>query len=225
MTIAGAVPYVTYRTSGTGAGTHGSSPGVYALAYTGSDYPPLGILPCGVTYAGVGIDADGTVRRIGNCFDMPFSCTVVGLAAALDNDGDTTTLELYDTDGTTVLGTCTLATAERGSTSVGTHYGTFDDGAEVTLLANPSSPYRAVINTTSTAGNVNGRGFTSVPSLASLGNVEGGECVYGTTHNGTAWTDYTTTNSVRRYMVSLLIKQIDDGTGLGRTQMLLGGLN
>lgn len=204
----GAFPYITTRTTGTGAGTHAGLGAGVTLEYSGAVYYDIGCNPACTAYT-ENLDSDGSIRRAGNRFILPVPVTAVGIWALIDNDTDTTTLKLYDTDGTTVLGTVTLVAAARVGISGGYYWGLFG-GAAVALSANTASAYRVVAETNNTSATAVGcRGFTT--TAAHLAQMPMGTAWHHTSHNGTSWTDTTT----KRMHIGLLASKFDDGAGGG----------
>jgi hypothetical protein len=209
-------PYTTSRTTGTGAGTHGTAMHGMSLEYSGGVFYDIGITPA-MTFASEGLDNDGTFRRLGNRLITPVPVTVDGFWAVMDNDTDTTVIKLYDTDGTTELATATLVSANRDANGVGLYYVPFA-GAAVNLSANTANPYRVAITTNSTTANAVTVRSIVVSTAAELAQLSLGTGCYYTSHDGASWSDTTT----RRVHIGLLASKFDDGSGVGRSAFQLG---
>lgn len=213
------MPGVSFRTAaGAGVGTHGTIP-VLSVAYSGDVYYEIpGMLPCGSPIT-ENLDADGTIRRGGNVIIPPIDCWAFGCWAHADIDTDTTTYQLYDTDGTTVVRSTDFLTALRSGTSSSFVTAQFTSAFRLRR----GQTYRGVLTTNNTnAAAVALRGLKDVPSLAALGQLDFGANIYGCTHNGSAWTDYTSANAVRRYGSGLMVARIDNGGGVGRAGWMIG---
>lgn len=212
------LPYSSNRTSGTGAGSEAVIAAGPVIEYSGAVYHQVGWAPQG-TYGVEGIDNDSSVRRIGNRFILPASVTAIGCWVFIDNDNDTTTIKLYDTDGTTELATSALVAVNRQGTATRMQFVPFT--APVNLSANTTNPYRLVITTSSNTTNAAQIAVLSNVAAAHMAMMPLGTAMYHTSHNGTSWTDTDT----KRAAIGLLVSKMDDGSGQGPAQMLLGGLN
>jgi hypothetical protein len=142
--------------------------------------------------------------------------TAAGVWCYLDWDTDTTSLKLYDTDGSTVLGTVSLLTAARASTANRILYAPF--AAPVNLAANTSAAYRIVAETNNTSSTAAGVIVATAIVANHMDMLSLGTACYHTSYNGTSWTD---TDTKRAY-IGLLVSKIDDGLGGGRANYLLG---
>lgn len=209
-------PYTSSRTTGTGAGSHSNVGYGVTIAYSGGERYDIGIMPA-LTSTTENMDADGTLRRVGNVFILPAPVTVHGAWVVYDNDTDTTSIKLYDTDGTTVLATSTGATAYRTTTSAGWNFVKFA-GSPVNLQANTTTGYRIVVETTNTSSTAVVCRKITVNAAADLGQASMGQDWHYTSHNGTSWTDTTTARSA----IGLMVSKIDDGNGLGRASFNIG---
>jgi len=210
-------PYGTNRTTGTGAGSKTSIAYGATIEYSDGSIPHNALMPA-LTASATIIDSDSSVRRAGNAFTLPADMRVVGIWAYLDNDADTTTLKLYDTDGTTVLGSCTLTSAHRSNAGAGLNEYLFDGGTEVLLRANTSGYYRVVADTNNISATNCAVRLANNMVASHLGQLPMGTAWISTTHNGTAWADADT----RRYYIGLHVSGIDSGTGSGRASFNLG---
>jgi hypothetical protein len=106
-------PYGVSRTTGSGAGTHSAAiGGSVSLEYSGAVFYEIGLLPACALNA-INVDADSSVRRAGNIITPAVPITTTGCWAFVEVDNDTGTFKLYGTDGTTVLATHTLSSANR----------------------------------------------------------------------------------------------------------------
>lgn len=208
-------PYSSVRTSGTGAGTHATVGPGPDIEYSGAVFYHVGWGPA-AAYAQESIDNDGSVRRIGNRFILPVPLTVAGCWVQIDNDTDTTTIKLYDTDGTTELATATLVAANRQGTSARLQRVLF--GAPVNLSAGTATPYRIVITTSNTSATSAGIIVATIVTAAHMAGAPLGTAMYHTSHNGTDWTDTTT----KRAAIGLLVSKFDDGLGNGEATYLMG---
>ena len=202
-------PYTTSRTTGTGAGSHSNVGFGVTVAYSGGATYDIGVGPAS-NAATESLDADGTLRRAGNIFILPAPVTVHGAWVVMDNDTDTTTIKLYDTDGTTVLASATQITANRATTSGGWNFFAFT-GAAVNLSANTSTGYRLVAETNNTSATAVTTRKMTVNEAADWGQMTLGSAWYYTSHNGTSWTDTATA----RAAIGLMVSKIDDGAGGG----------
>lgn len=207
-------PYITTRTSGTGAGSHASASQGPTIEYSGGVYYQVGWIPASTT-ATENIDNDGAVRRLGNRLILPAPVTAVGMWAFIDNDTDTTTLKLYDTDGTTELATAALVAANRQGTASRIQWVLF--GAAVDLSAGTGSPYRLVATTNNTSSTSAGIIVADNIVAAHMAMMPLGTAMYHTSHDGSSWTDTDT----KRAAVGLLVSKFDDGAGGGGGGALL----
>lgn len=204
-----ALPYITTRTTGAGGGTHASIAMGPSVEYLGAVFYDVGWPPT-TTFAVENIDNDGSVRRIGNRFVLPAPVTCDGWWGILDNDTDTTTVRLYDTDGTTVLASSTLVSANRQATSGRLYRIKWDDGVTVNLSANTASPYRVAITTSNTSATAANLPVANAITAAHMAMLPLGTNCYHTQHNGTSWTDTTT----KRCPIGILASKIDNGAAV-----------
>ncbi len=209
------LPYTTERTTGTGAGTKSAAGVGPVVEYSGPAYYDWGWVPS-TTQGSESVDADGSLRRIGNRFILPCSVTAYGAWAYLDWDTNNTTIKLYDTDGTTVLATATMLAAARSTTTA--RLGYFSFATPVNLQANTASPYRLVVETDNTSATAATIGMANAIVAAHMDHLCLGTDCYYTSHNGTSWTDTTT----KRTWMGMLVSSFDDGTGMGRANLNIG---
>jgi hypothetical protein len=145
----------------------------------------------------------GTNRR-GNIMTLPVPATAMGVWAWIDGDGDYE-FRLYDSDGTTVLGTVAVDADFRSTANSDLVFHYFN--APIALSRNTN--YRLVaVPTTGTDILLNE--FT-VGAAAQMDSNVGGQAVHLTTWNGSAWTETPTA----RAEMGLLLRGFDDGTGSG----------
>ena len=150
-----------------------------------------------------------TTALVSNRLNIPFNCTVNGFWAIGDFDQNTI-FKLFDSDGTTVLMSGSIDSDVR---QAGTGRGWFVKGdAIVTLTRNTA--YRVAIGSTgANGGTIQGFNAGSNAVLDACGNKDTYSSTAATqTPTGTGdWTDTNTT----RYMIGLVIGEIDDGAGTG----------
>lgn len=171
--------------------------------FDGSFWPIDGHWPCGVITTHTFNNTAGT-RRVGNKGSLPYSGQIQGLWVLIDLDAGVDYI-LYASDGSTPLASLSDdATLDR-STSAVMHYRPF------------TVPYSYTANTVfyiaavpTSASNISLYSFTA-PSSAALDGYAGGSAMYLSTHNGTSWSD--TTSS--RAFIGLKINKLDDGVGGG----------
>jgi hypothetical protein len=165
------------------------------------------------------ISSSTTPDEVGVKFSLPFPVTVKGVWLNLDLDGNAT-IKLYDSDGSTVLGSISVLSAERAFTSMTLYYFHFstpidlDAGTEYRLTLLPATTtaigFRRVV----------------VASADRLGAMSGGTAWYETSRTDAgAWTDTTT----QKVFKGLLCSHFHDGAGGSPSapaarNLLLGGL-
>jgi hypothetical protein len=147
-------------------------------------------------------------------FQLPFPFVVSGFWIDMDDDNDLT-VNLYDSDGTSVIASLAIDKDIRGTTNYGVQLYRF--AATHNLLAN--TYYRLVC--TPGASNITTADF-DVPSAAAMDMIGGGQLFHHTQRTDAgAWTDTTT----KRPFMGLIITGFDDATGtsfvLNRRRMSL----
>jgi hypothetical protein len=138
---------------------------------------------------------------------------VCGLWAQVDIDGDCD-LVLYDTDGTSVLGSVSFDKNNRSATSVGTASGWF--ASPVTI--SPGTYYVAIKPTTTTA--LGPRAVDYGASEQRAASHGGMDVLAASRTDAGAWTDLTT----RQIACGLLVDGIDVASGGGVPLIGTGGL-
>lgn len=148
-------------------------------------------------------------------FRLPISVQVGGVSLELDHDANAD-IVLYDSNGTTALGTITLDSDVRNTTSVARVSRFFS--SPITLLAN-TFYYLAIKPTTTTAIGWREQTLASSAHLASTAG--GADYFVSTRTDAGAWTD----DQTRQPAISLLISGIDTGGGSGGVPLIgPGGL-
>lgn len=183
--------YSDHDTAGWTKGT--SQMPIGALSYGGTYYNTLGVHP----WSGRGAVAFGSGSspdERGMIFNTPFSLRVTG--AVMHGDFDNACdVVLYDTDGSTVLATAPVISAER---QINGKAGQFIE-LPANYVLKPDADYRIVVKPT-TAGTVILDDIT-VPSAAYLDAMDCGQQFRMTQRtNAGAWTDTAT----KRPMISLI---------------------
>ena len=170
-------------------GTFACIPGVYPLAISDLTY-----------------NSGSTPDEAGLIFQLPYPCKVLGMNVTIRQITGLPDFDLYDSDGTTVLQTCSITDADFTNGTTGTYQVIFDSSS--TLSANTN--YRLVMKPT-TASNVR-LVYGDAPTAASLDGMPGGQQFHWTQRtNAGAWTETTT----RRPLIGLLLDANDDGAGGG----------
>lgn len=149
----------------------------------------------------------------GLAFSLPFPAKIdrihVSMAVAAGADFE---VVLYDSDGTTVLGTSTHDGNITASASANTYI--IELPSDVTLSANTT--YRATIRPT-TANNVT-LGYVTFESADLMATWAGGDNFWMTSqlNQGGTWTNYNNgTDGYRRPRIALHLSAFDDGAGAG----------
>lgn len=146
-----------------------------------------------------------TPDEYGVYFQVPFPCRATGAWVLVDLDADAT-LKLYDSDGSTVLASTALPSAQRDTTSTGVSYRLFS--SSVNLSKN--TWYRLTIVPDSVSNIAINR--WTMPSVAAMDSLPLGQKCYETSRTDAgAWTE-TTTN---RPLIGLLVDGFDDGVSAG----------
>jgi len=177
-------------------GSFGAAPGVYPLAISDQTY-----------------NNGSTPDECGLIFSLPYPCKVLGMAVTTRSITGLPEFVLYDSDGSTVLETYTIADADYTNSTTGTYVIIFDTSP--TLQANTN--YRAAFKPT-TASDIR-LVYGDAPSAAALDGMPGGSEFHWTQRtNAGSWTETTT----RRPLIGLLLDSVDDGLGGGVATMNIG---
>jgi hypothetical protein len=176
------------------------------LGYSDGTWEPMwGVLDQGPVTTKT-FSTSGPTTRHGNNYTFPFPVRVSGAWFWLTSTGGDVVINLYDTDGTTVLATSgTIDKDFMGSSVEGICYAPFT--APVTLGA--TGPYRLVYAPTTTS-TVTGYEFT-VPAAAVMDAFPGGQAVYAAEYISGSWTDTVT----KRAYLGLFLNGFDDGVSAG----------
>jgi len=198
-----AFPYVVSYISSWGKVTTGS-PNI-ALEFADGTYmvlPTSGVLESSITTA-VFSNASTPDHR-GLRFKNPFNCRVAGAWIWTDFDGNAD-IELYDSDGTTVLQTASIDDDVRNFTDGRVYPIWFDGSEELTI----DTFYRVVVAPTTTTSV---RYYEiGIDSTAIMDSRQGGQNFHATSKKDAGWTDDTTAVPT----IGLIIDQLDDGAGGG----------
>lgn len=184
--------------------------GMHSVRYSDGVYEPVGqCIPTSPridTFFNNGSAAD----EMGNRFTVPAPMRTPGIFSGVNHGAAALDYVLYE--GSTVLSTISIAA---GLSAAGTGYETLYWDSPITL--SPGTVYRLVVKPA--AANINVREVVALNN-AMLGMLPGGADWYKTSRvDGGSWTD---TDTRRIWALSLLIDQVDDGTGLGRAYSLIG---
>lgn len=162
----------------------------------------------------VGLENNGSVRRAGVKIQVPVELKVDRFSMrGLVSAGGDGTIDIYDSDGTTVLRSITIDSNTVSSNS---------NNRNVTVVFEPltlaaSTYYRIVWTATTTTTS-----YVYYADVNAAGLQDGlifGQEAHWTQHNGTSWSDTTT----RRPHFSLGISAVHDGAGGGGGGPLIGG--
>jgi hypothetical protein len=180
-----------------------------ALKYATDGYVPIGpvdIIPAAAR-TGLSFNSGSTTNERGLIFQLPMSVGVIGLwaSAGPQADGGDYNLTLYDTDGSTVLGSSLIDGNRRyGGVNVYCFTAAFD---RVTLAANTT--YRMTIKPSS-ASNV-AVNEVDVTSTALMAAMPMGANWYRSVKTSGSWVETTTS----WLPMGLVVDQIDVGSGGG----------
>lgn len=194
-----------YSDNNTGAFSKSTSQPVVALEYNDGSYDFIpGIIPV-TTITNTAFNSGSTPDERGLYFQYPVSIRVCGVSAFIDAD-NACDIVLYDSDGSTVLRSVSIASGVRNSANGGTHNIPFSSA--VTLSANTN--YRLVVKPTS------GSNVTlcelEINSAALMGAMPGGPNFHFTSRTDAgAWTEVTT----RYPTLGMIVDGIDSGGGGG----------
>ena len=187
-----------YTTSWAKAGGH---PNV-SLEYSDGSYAGGMTYPISAFALNI-INSGSTPDEVGIYFQLAFPCRIIGGWAAIDLDADAT-LKLYDSDGSTVLKSISIVSAQRQND--GRYFTEYLFSSSQELLKN--TWYRLTLLPGSVT-DITVVGF-SLPSVAAMDSLPLGQNCYETYRtNAGAWTQVTT----NRPMMGLLIDALDDGVG------------
>jgi hypothetical protein len=148
-----------------------------------------------------------TPDEIALYFSNPFPCKVAGAWALIDLDNNAD-LVLYDSDGSSVLGTISGDKDVRSSTGRGLLHGLFS--SEITLAKDTN--FRLSLKPTS-ASDITAYGY-DVDSASYLAQAAGGTAYHWSEQTDAGGWSQTTT---KRPFMGLIISALDDGVGAGGT--------
>ncbi len=154
--------------------------------------------PDNITFASNSIPDERAAK-----FRLPISVQVSGVCLELDHDANAD-IVLYDSNGTTVLGTISLDSDVRNTISVARVSRLFS--SPITLLANTF--YYVAVKPTTTTG-IGFRGQLVANSAHLVSTAGGADYFLSTRTDAGAWTD----DQTRQPAISLLISGIDTGGG------------
>lgn len=179
--------------------------------------PVQGLFGYGPITATTFNNASATDRR-GNQITLPMPASCCGCWAFMDADGDCV-IELYDSNGTTVLATATIDKDVRPTTGLGAgFYNWDDDGSNAgTIDLSASVAYRLAIRPTS-ATNLTVYEFNVASAAAMDAFVFGQNMIRSIKTSGT-WGQSTTD----RTFVGLLLDKFSDGVSSGGGGPLMDG--
>lgn len=193
--------------------TPGNSPGNFALQYATDGCVPLAKCSPAVSVATESWMSSSNPDRRGLRFKMPWTCTINGIVALVDQDIDTT-IKIYDSDEFTELASVALDSSNRYQN--GHALIQYEFPSSVTLAADTA--YRVVLLPTSTTNIVLLHStVTDDGGEATMKGLEGGVEWYWTQFNGVpdsgshVWTDTTT----KRPHIGLLVDSITAAGGGG----------
>lgn len=176
-------------------------------------YPIVGTLPWN-SVTTTTFNSGSTITRRALKFQIPFKVRCIGAYIEMDFDGDTN-VNLYDSDGSTVLASTSLDSSIDAITGFGVYYIRFD--ASVTLSIN-TNYYLSIEPSTVTSMSVYQWNVASPATNTLLDASPGGKNFILSTYDGT-WTD---TNTSQPFM-GILVDQFDDGAGVGtNTKITIG---
>lgn len=190
-----------YHATNTGAWAKAVNYPVLALKYNDGSYGYFAepIFPISaLSTANTATNAEQILR-----FIVPFACTISGCRIWGDFDGAATTINLYSSDGTTIMSSVTYDTDARQATGGSPTF--FYFGTPQSLTAN-STYYIGVYEATS------GNSAIQYADMGVMAASPGGaEWYYGT--RATPGSGSISTTTTRRPFIDIVITKIDDGTG------------
>lgn len=193
-------PYIDHYTA-SWAKNSATQP-TFSVKYNDGTYEYCGLLPIVLTSTTYNNGSTPDERAL--YFSLPFPSAAIGAWVHLDLDG-AVDIVLYDSDGSTTIGSFSMVVAERAGTSRRWHYGRFTQGS-VSLSANTA--YRLSVKPTSVTSIILNE-FT-VLSNAMFDMLSLGSNGYLSTRTDAgAWTE---TNTQRPF-VGLILNKFDDGVG------------
>jgi hypothetical protein len=188
--------YTTHKTGGTWTKASAAIPRLTLVYDDGSTaYAPTLAGHSGINNAS--FSSVTSPDEYGNIFQIPFACKLGGAYWRIDLDGPADAV-LYDSDGTTELGSAALNSNVRAFATVGMAYVKYPD---VALLANTS--YRLALRPSSAT--TIGYEYWDVSAAAHWDQWWGGQTWHQTSRvNLGAWTQLTT----RRLMMAIQISEV-----------------
>ena len=156
-------------------------------------------------FAAATFNSGSTPDEFGIYFQCPFPCSVSGVWILADLDADAT-IKLYGSDGSTVLASSALPSAQRPGVALAIIHRLFSSSVSLSK----DTWYRLTISPDSVSNIVINR--WAVPSAAAMDSLPLGQKCYETSRTDAgAWAE-TTTN---RPLMGLLMDGFDDGVGSG----------
>jgi hypothetical protein len=221
MTFAGYADHNHYFPYGelfTSAWAKQLTPPIIVPEYSDGSFAPIyGYLDIGGPVNTNTFKSDDTTNKRGNQFQLAFPARATGAWAFVDGDA-TFTIKLFDSDGTSVLGTTAATNAfQRQTTTGGLFFLPFTTTA---TLAASTTYYLAVVP--GTTANISTYDF-DVPAAGMLDMFPGGQSCHASVYTSSVWTATTT----RRAYLGVFLDAFSDGVGSGGGAAMLinsGGL-
>lgn len=206
--------YTAHKTGGSWAKVGAAYPR-FALEYDDGTYAPLQMVDAAINrITAETFNSTSSPDERGNIITPTFKSKSNGGAVVVDADADGD-LVLYDTNGTSTMGSCTIDKDVRRDANAGISYCYWTQG-EQTL--NAGSAYRLVWKPTASNSSIY---VGTYPAAVVLDQLSGGQAVHKTSRTDAgAWTEVTTA----RYFLWLHISALDDGAGGGASTLVNGGL-
>lgn len=176
----------------------------FALEYSTHTYYPLGVST--IVGESATQNVNSTTPRAGNRIRSSVPRRAVGVWAQASSTTVDGTFKLRLASDDSILGTCTFD-KDQGVAGSGYCFRYFDSGTTVNLAA--GTDYYVLLEQSASASSDTIRYLQSIPETQQLDQLDGGRNCYGTTHNGTSYTD----NNLTRFAIGVLYDQLDDGTG------------
>ena len=207
------IPYVIHETGGTWT-KHFHCP-MFAIRYDDASYPHIHrVWPYENDAQDIYGSDDAPTYR-GNRFQLPFPAKVTGVWYQIDTDGAFEII-LYDSDGSTPLGTFAVSNLIRNLTTAALNYFTFSS----TITLAKDVDYRIIARPTTTTDIRMDRMIMN--AAAQVGAISGGtKWIKTTATTPGSWTDVDT----ERFMIGLQISALPDdaGGGGGSRNVIIGG--
>lgn len=195
-----------YSAINTGSWARQNAIPLFSICYGTSGYiNHIGILPVKAVNTHTFSNAD-TPDIYSNKITIPFNCKIKGVWALVDADGDFD-INIYSSDGTTVLASASNDAEYPGVTSVTTNYLPLD--TEVEFSAGDVF-WVAIEPTSATSMSAYSLDFESTDIKKIY---IGSSCEYSTAKTPTQPSDWTTTTT-RVLACGIMISAIDDGAGI-----------